>query len=140
MNTPQSEVTSADIASPGNVRTVRAAAIGAAAVGALLIWVIAHPVAGIDLVEGSGGNAQTIGPAAVLLVSVIVGLAAIGLAALLTRVLDRSRRTWLMIAVLVLVVSLTGPLGAATLGAGLALAAMHLVVGATLIVGIGRTL
>jgi len=42
--------------------------------------------------------------------------------------------------VLVLVVSLTGPLGAATADAGLALAAMHLVVGATLVLGIGRTL
>lgn len=47
---------------------------------------------------------------------------------------------WVIIALVMLVLSLLGPLGAATAGAGVTLAAMHLVVGTTLIFGLGGTL
>jgi hypothetical protein len=127
--------------SAGTVRvaTVRAATVLIAAAGALLVWSVADPLAGVDLTVGTGSSARVIGPGAVALVSALAGLAAVGLAVVLGRLTTRARPIWFTVAVVVLVVSLTGPLGADTLAAGLALAAMHLVVGATLIVGVGRT-
>ena len=122
-----------------SVGTVRAAAVLTAIAGALLVWFVADPLAGVDLTVGTGSSARAIGPAAVALVSALAGLAAVGLAVVLGRLAARARPIWFTVAVAVLVLSLTGPLGAVTLGAGLALAAMHLVVGATLIVGVGRT-
>jgi hypothetical protein len=80
-----------------------------------------------------------VGPGAVAVVSGLAGLAAGGLAVLLTRLTARARSIWHVVAVVILVLSLTGPLGAASASAGVTLTAMHLVVGATLIVGIGRT-
>lgn len=125
---------------PAGPRIRRTASIGVATAAALLIWVIAHPVAGVDLIVGAGSSARTIGPVPVALTSIVAGLVAAGLAGLLPRVTSRPQRAWFVITVGVLILSLTGPLGAATVGAGLALAAMHLVVGVTLIVGISRTL
>jgi hypothetical protein len=122
-----------------SVGTVRAAAVLTAIAGALLVWFVTDPLAGVDLTVGTGSSARAIGPAAVALVSALAGLAAVGLAVVLGRLAARPRPIWFTVAVAVLVLSLTGPLGAVTLGAGLALAAMHLVVGATLIVGVGRT-
>jgi Family of unknown function (DUF6069) len=119
--------------------TVRAAAVLAATAGGLLVWFVADPLAGTNLTVGTGSSARAIGPGAVALVSALAGLAAVGLAVVLSRLAARARPIWYTVAVAVLVLSLSGPLGAVTLGAGLALAAMHLVVGATLIVGVGRT-
>jgi hypothetical protein len=116
----------------------RAAAITLAAAGGLLIWAVADPVAGLDLTVGAGSDARQVGPGAVVTVAVVAGLAAAGLAVLLSRT-AHPRRNWLSAAVAVLIVSLAGPLGAATSQIAVVLAAMHVVVGATLILGIGST-
>ena len=120
--------------------TRRSASTAAAACGALLIWLVCDPLAGVDLSVGSGSSVRTVGPAAVTGASLLAGLAATGLAALLTRATARPRRNWLIAAGVVLAVSLLGPLGARSAGAGTALIAMHLAVGAILIVGIRGTL
>jgi hypothetical protein len=138
--TTTNELDRSDIDLVRTTRRRRAASIGAAAAAALLIWVVAHPIAGIDLIVGSGSAAHAIGPVSVVLVSAVVGAAAAAVAALLARITSRPRRAWFVTSGVLLILSLAGPLGAATIGAGLVLAAMHLVVGATLIVGIGRTL
>ena len=121
----------------------QAATIATAAVGALLVWAIAVPLADVDLSVHSGGSDQPsrpVGPVAVAVVAVIAGLAAAGLAALLNRTTSRPRRNWAIIAVATLLLSLLGPLGAVSVGAGVTLAAMHLLVGATLILGLSGAL
>ena len=114
--------------------------VAAAIVGALLVWALAVPLAGVDLIVGSGATRRPVGAGAVAVVALIAALAATGLAALLARTVPHPRRTWLIVATAVLLLSLTGPLGAATAGAGIVLVALHLVVGATLMLGIGGTL
>jgi hypothetical protein len=93
----------------------------------------AHPEAEFD------GATQQVGPAAVALASLVAGLAAWGLLALLESRGRRARRTWSLIAVAVLVLSLTGPLTQSS-GAGSAatLTALHLIVGVVLIAGLRR--
>jgi hypothetical protein len=111
-----------------------------AAVGGLLVWTVADPIAGVDLTVGSGSSAQQIGPGAVVVVGLLAGVAAAVLSVLVGRSASKPRLFWTIAAVVVLALSLIGPLGAATFGAGLALVVMHLVVGGTLILGIGSTM
>jgi hypothetical protein len=121
-----------------NVRGRRTITIATAAVSGLLIWTLAVPLLDIDLIVGSGE--RKVGPGAVATAAIIVGLAAVGLAELLARITSRPRRVWLITAGVLLVASLIGPLGAETAGAATTLVAMHLAVGATLILGIGGML
>jgi heme A synthase len=113
-------------------RTRGLAAIGAP-VAALVVWAVADPLAGVNLQVGSGAAAQHVGPVMVGVISLLVSLAALGLLAVLERVTRRPRTVWLAVALFVLVLSLTGPLGAATTAATLSLAAMHLAVAAVLV-------
>jgi len=110
-----------------------------AAVAALLIWLVQGPLTGADLVVRNGDATSTVGPVAVVAVALAAGLVGWGLLALLERVTTRARRLWAVVAVVVLLVSFVGPLGATTIQAKGALAAMHAVVGAILIAGLYRT-
>jgi hypothetical protein len=106
----------------------------AAAGATFTVWTIAHPVAGADLVVDTGSGPTTVTPAAVVLVTVVAGLAAWGLLAVLERFTRRAAALWSWIAGAVVVISLLGPIGAAAgAGATAALVAMHLVTGAVLI-------
>jgi hypothetical protein len=106
-------------------------AAGAAAV----IWVVAT-VAGVDVAGRSGAGTREIGLVSVIVTTVVVAVAAAGLLRVLERRTTRARGIWTAIALAVWVVSLAGPAGARTLSAGLTLAALHLVVGAVVIVGL----
>ena len=110
-----------------------------AAVAALLIWLVQGPLTGVDLVVRNGNATSTVGPVAVVAVALVAGLVGWGLLALLERVTTRARRVWAVVAVVVLLLSFAGPLGATTIQAKGALAAMHAVVGAILIAGLYRT-
>jgi len=110
-----------------------------AAVAALLIWLVQGPLTGVDLVVRNRDATSTVGPVAVVAVALAAGLVGWGLLALLERVTTRAGRLWAVIAVVVLLVSFAGPLGATTIQAKGALAAMHAVVGAILIAGLYRT-
>jgi hypothetical protein len=113
------------------------ATIAGAVGAALVVWVLSVPVAGVDLTVGSGSSRQTVGPAAVAVVSLLAGVAAWALLALLERRFRAGCRAWRITAWTVLALSLLGPLGAGATGAVLAiLVAMHVVVGVTLIVGL----
>jgi len=116
-------------------RRTRALTIVAAAGATFTVWTIAHPIAGVDLVVDSGSGHTTVTPIAVVLVTVLVGLAAWGLLALVERFnARRAASIWSAIAGAVLVSSLLGPIGSAVgAGATVALVAMHLVTGAVLI-------
>jgi uncharacterized protein DUF6069 len=113
--------------------TVVLAAMGVAT----LVWVVAAPLAGVDLVVGEGAGRQTIGIAAVLVVSGLAALLGAAARVLIAR-LGRGTRTWNVLAGGVLLVSLVGPLGAATAGAWLALTCLHLSVGTVVILGLAR--
>lgn len=121
-------------------RSRRLATVLAAAGAALAVWAVAAPLLGVDLVAMTGATAATIGPVRVALSALVVGAAAWGLLAVLERVTARAGRAWTAVALTVLVVSLPAPLASATsLAAGVALAAVHLAVGAVLIGLLPRT-
>ncbi|MEU6075841.1 DUF6069 family protein [Micromonospora sp. NPDC047074] len=118
-------------------RTRRAITVGAGAAGALLLWVVNDPWAGVDLAVRQGDTTQHIGPAAVVVAALVAGLAAWGLLALLERTVRRPARAFRIIALIVLVLSLIGPLGSGGgISSRLVLLGMHLTVGIALIIGL----
>ncbi|HEY2794901.1 MAG TPA: DUF6069 family protein [Micromonosporaceae bacterium] len=120
-------------------RTAPWAVIGGATIAAVVDWTTLHFADGSNLAVRSGSSVQHIGAISVVAAVVIAGLAAWGLLAVLRRRVRNPRRTWTIIAVAVLAVSLLGPLGAVTLSAGLGLVSLHLVAGIALIVGFRRS-
>ena len=125
----------------GRIRQ-RVLTVAAAVVAAVLAWLVAVPIVGIDLlVRPGGGAAQQVGLGSVVAVSLLASLLGWGLLALLERLVSRRALTaWTVVAVVVLMLSLTGPLTAAANAAvAIALVLMHLVVGAVLIMGLRRT-
>jgi hypothetical protein len=115
-------------------RRTRALAIVAATAATFTVWTIAHPIAGADLIVDTGSGPTTVTPVAVVLVTVIAGLAAWGLLALVERLTRRAAAIWAGIVGVVLLISLLGPIGSAVgAGATAALVAMHVVTGAVLI-------
>lgn len=112
----------------------RALTVAAAVLAPVALWIAVVPVAGIDL-EAQG---RRVGVAPVIIGSLLPALAAWALLAVLERRTGRARAIWTAVAVLALALSLGGPLGAATAAAGAALAAMHLLVGAIVILGLRR--
>ncbi|WP_433469786.1 DUF6069 family protein [Spirillospora sp. CA-128828] len=118
----------------------RGLTVAGATAAALALWALTGPVAGLDPSTETGGEVRPVGAGAVVAGGLIAGLAAWGLLALLERTVARPGRVWTVIAVAVLVLSMTGPLGSAGDGASMAiLAGMHLVVAAVLIPGLARS-
>jgi Family of unknown function (DUF6069) len=114
------------------------AVIGAPA-AALTAWALAVPLAGTTLSLRAGDGARTVGPVSVVVASLLAGLAAWVLLAILKRSVAHPGRTWAIIALAVLALSLTGPLGSAVGAAAvLVLMLMHLVVAAVLALGLMR--
>lgn len=117
-------------------RRARAVAVIGAVAATLTIWAIAGPLAGIDLAirVGSGAGSQPVGPIAVATVSLLAGLAGWGLLVILEGCTQRAGSVWTIFALVALVLSLAGPLGAGIdTATKLALAGMHLVAAAILI-------
>jgi len=112
-----------------------------AAALALAGWGIIGPLLGVDLAvrAAPGGGVQQVGPAAVATVAVLTGLAGWALLMVMERLTKRARAAWTAIALVLLLVSLAGPLAATTPAATVGLAALHLVVAAVLIVGLRRS-
>jgi len=125
-------------ASRAGRRTVprRALTVAGATAAALVVWALAGPVAGIDLAARSAGSTRTVGPGAIAAVSLVAGLAAWALLALMERLTRRPGRVWTIIAAVVLVLSLPGPLGGVGAAARAVLAGLHLAVAAVLIPGL----
>ncbi len=123
-------------------RRDRVLTIVVATITALIVWAIARLLVGHRLtVESSGQDTpMTIGPVAVIVTTLIASLLGWAALALLERFTDRARRIWLGLAPVVLVVSLATLGQAIGIGTTIALFALHLVVGAVLIVGLLRTI
>ena len=113
----------------------RILAVPGSAAAALGVWAVAGPLGGVDLSVHLGSAAdQHVGPAIVAIVSILAGLAAWGLLAVLERFTHLARAIWIAIALVAMVLSLAGPFsGGATVPAKAALAGMHLAVAAVLI-------
>jgi hypothetical protein len=113
----------------------RAGAVVAAALAALAVWVVAVPIAGLDLAAAPiGGPVAPVGPLAVAAGPLLAGLSGWALLAVLERRTSRARRTWTVIALVVLALSLVSPLlGGVGAGGVLTLVTMHLVTGGVLI-------
>jgi hypothetical protein len=115
-------------------RRTRALAIAAAAGATFTVWTIADPVAGAHLAVDTGSGPTTVTPIAVVLSTVVAGLAAWAVLALAERLVRRAAEVWSWIAGAVLLISLLGPIGSAVgTGATVALVAMHMAAGAVLI-------
>lgn len=118
-------------------RTGRAITVAAGAAGALLLWVVSGPWGGIELAVRQGDGARHIGPAVVVVTALIAGLAGWGVLALLERTIGRPVRIYRIIASIVLIFSLAGPVGSGVdTSSRLVLLGMHLTVGAALIIGL----
>jgi hypothetical protein len=115
-------------------RRGRALAVLGATAATLAVWVVAVPLAGVELLADTGGTEQRVSPVAVVVSTLLVSLAGWGLLALLERFTGRARAIWTAVAVAVLLASLQGPLTAAVgTAATVTLVAMHLVAAAVLI-------
>jgi hypothetical protein len=98
---------------------------------------VAARLADVDLLVRAGGGTEAVGPGAVVVSALLAGLAGWALLALLERFTSRARTVWLVVAAVVLLLSLAGPLGAGADAATTAvLVGMHLAVGAVLIPGL----
>jgi Family of unknown function (DUF6069) len=113
---------------------VAVVAAGAAAV----VWVVATQVASVDLAVRAGSGTQHVNVVSVIVTALVVAMAGAGLLRFLERRTAQARTIWTAIAVAVWAVSLTGPLGARSVEAGLWLAALHVVVGSVVVVGLRR--
>jgi hypothetical protein len=91
--------------------------------------------AGADLVVRSGQDTHQVGLVSVLVTAAVVSVAGLGLLRFIESRDAHPLRTWTLLASLVWLGSFLGPLGAADPASGLALASLHLVVGAAVVVG-----
>lgn len=128
-----------DLRGTAHRRMIRGATVAAAAALATLVWIVAVPVAGMDLAVGVGSNRQSIGAVSVVLASLFAGGVGWALLALCERLHAKGRRLWQWLAWGVVAISLLGPISMGGAGSVLAvLLLMHVLTGAAVIVGLLR--
>lgn len=136
-----STIAVATVHTPRTRRTSRTLGAVLAAVGALLVWVIADPLLGIDFSVTRAGTTTVVGPGMVVGMALGAGLVGWAFLALLERFTSRARRAWVITALVVLLLSLVMPFSSGEIdpGAQWSLLLMHVVVGAVLIPLYART-
>jgi uncharacterized protein DUF6069 len=113
---------------------MRSIAIAAAAVVNVALAFIARAGTGQFPMAEINGDVQTIAVAQVVVTTVLVGLIAWAMRAGLDRISSHTERAWSMLALVVLAISLLGPLGSGVDSASkVALAGMHVATAALLI-------
>jgi Family of unknown function (DUF6069) len=130
------------VASQPRTLAGRAGIVVLAVVSAVIVWLVVTKLANVNLVvkPSSRSAAVHVGLASVVVVSLVAGLLGWGSAALVERFSARPARTWTIVGVVALVISLAGPLTAAqSTAAKISLACIHLVVGAVLIPSFARS-
>lgn len=138
MTTTERVAVAPTTAQGGRVRS-RLLAVAGAVAAAVAIWVIAVPVFGLELVAPPGPDEtapQAVPFVAVVMASLVASLAGWALLAVLERFLSRARTVWTVVASIVMVLSLAGPLlgdAGVPVACRITLALMHLSVGAVLI-------
>lgn len=113
----------------------RALGVGGGVLAAVAVWVVAVPLLGVHvLVRFGSGASETVGVDYVIGATLIASLAGWGLLAMLERRTSRARSIWTIVAIVVLLVSLSLPLTFATTTASkIVLALMHVAAAAVLI-------
>lgn len=142
MTTTTTQGTSTVPAGAGALRVRRAVAVVLAALAAVLVWVLAVPVAGAGLlVEAADGTSAAVEVSAFVASSLTAALLGWALLEVLERTVARPRRVWTVVAVVFLVLSLAGPLGmpGIALADRLWLALGHLAVAAVYVPLVART-
>lgn len=126
-----------------STRPTRARALGVlgAVLAALAIWVVADQLLGANLlVRSGGGSPQSVGAGTVVAASLLAALLGWVLLAVLERRTSRARAVWTGVALVVLLLSLSGPLtGGTTPSTTATLVLMHLTVAAVLIPTLRRS-
>lgn len=122
-------------------RRSRSLGVVAATAAALAVRAIASQVAGLDVRLSAGALPEHVTAVTVAVVTLLAGLAGWAVLALLERVVPRrARRTWTVLAVAVMAVSLIGPLDAGTTTATkIALMCMHVAAAGVLIPVLARS-
>jgi hypothetical protein len=114
----------------------RAGAVLGALAAVLVVWVIGHLV-GVtppDVRMTPSGTVQQVGLPSIVVTCLLAGIVAVLLVSALERLTRHPRRDWVVVSIVLLLLSLLGPLGAAaTAQAGLFLLCMHLAAAAVLI-------
>lgn len=117
----------------------RIIAVVAAAVAAVVVWVVADPVLGVDVAADANGTKTAVELPSVIGSSLVIGLVGWGFLAVLEKVTGKARTVWTAIAVVVFLLSLLfGPGAGVTTGAKATLVALHTVVALVLIPGLAR--
>lgn len=122
-------------------RTARPFAVLSGVAAAVIAWVMIHSVGHVKLEVKNSGKVQTVNLASVIVASLVAGLLAWLVVAVLARRSANARRNWQILGWLGLLVSLSGPLSLATTSSAKAgLACMHLVTAVILVPSLARTL
>ena len=121
---------------PSAKRTAGVVAVAAAA--ALAVWAVAR-LLGVEVEVELGGEVRQVGPADILVTTIVAGLAAWVVYSLLTRT-PGTARWWPFVGSTGIAVSMLGPSYLSDGAAAVALIAMHLVVGAVLVKGLFTSL
>jgi hypothetical protein len=136
MKTATTTATTSTPTSPGTRRRNRGLTVLGGMAAAAAVWLVAVPLAGVDLLArtGPGGAPAPVTLVAVLVAGLVVGLAGWALLAILEKTVRRAGVAWRSTAAVVLLLSLLGPLaqGAGATAIGV-LATLHVVVGLVLI-------
>jgi predicted permease len=121
-----------------SLRQTRALSVGGAVIAAVAVWVLAVPLLGVHLIVRFGnGSPQSVGVDFVVGATLIASLLGWGLLAMLEKRTSRARTIWTVVAIAVLLVSLSLPLSAGTTASTKAvLAVMHMAAAAVLIPGL----
>jgi len=106
-----------------------------AMVVAVVVWAVGRTT-GVPLEVAAGAGTRTVGVVDVAVAALVAGLAGWGVRALIRRLTGGGDRAWLVLCVVVLAVSLLGPLGAATPAAAGLLVAEHVAVGSAIALGL----
>lgn len=132
----------AGAAGPGARRRVPRWSVPLVAAAVSVAVLLVGTALGVDPAVRAATGTQTVGLAAVIVATLVVGYAGWGVRALLGRLLSRRPRggegAWLVTCGVVLLVSLLGPLGGVTPGAVALLVVEHVAVGAVLALGLRR--
>ncbi|MGD0194474.1 MAG: DUF6069 family protein [Candidatus Dormibacteria bacterium] len=113
----------------------RALGVGGAVLAAVAVWVVAVPLLSVHLLVRFGsGAAETVGVDYVVGASLIASLAGWALLVMLERRTSRARSIWTVVAIVVLLASVSLPFSiATTTGSKTVLALMHVAVAVVLI-------
>ncbi|MCX4547600.1 DUF6069 family protein [Streptomyces sp. NBC_01267] len=111
-----------------------------ATLATVVVWLLAHSAFGVDIEVKTNGSASSVQLPAVIFATLVSGLLAWALIALLERRPSGGRKAWVIIAVVVFLLSLVaGPGSGVTTSAKIALACLHTVAALVLVPGLART-